>query len=531
MYHSKIDPVDGQDAGTAAITVAARAAAQSRQFTIFTVDGETFGVSLEEVKEIIRLPEVVRVPLAPPSLEGLTNLRGLVLPIVNTRTLFGADPVEPDDATRVVILDRGQPVGIVVDRVVSVMTVDLDRIEDASSVETSIRSDLLRGVIKDTSELGLVMVLDAARLIEQEFEALGLDKADREGLISRGNTDSPAADHAVDAGQEELQLVSFEVAGQEYALPIQSVREIVQLPENVTRVPKAAPSVMGVISLRDRLLPVVSLRCLFGLGAVEHSDHNRVAVVSVGSGDLMVGVVLDKVNEVLRVRRHGIDAMPSMLAADRDLAEITSICRLDGGKRLVSVLSAEAMFDRPAIESVLENAIEATGGVTAAMTANDEGRARSLAAEEEQFVVFRLVDEEFGVDIATVQEIVRVPEDLAKVPRTEDFIRGVMNLRGSVIPLIDQRARFNLPPCDDNDRQRIVVFTTGGVQTGFIVDSVSEVMRIRREHIKPAPDMSDRQRRVIRRVANLPETRRMILLLDAEQMLDLGQVDLAGAAA
>lgn len=525
MYQTKIVPADGTGiAAPDGLPSGQGGGSEPRQFTIFTVDGETFGVSLGEVKEIIRMPEVVRVPLAPPSLEGLTNLRGTVLPVVNTRSLFGGAAIEHDDATRVVILDRAQPIGIVVDRVVSVVSVDPERIEDAASVETSIRSDLLRGVIKDSGELGLVMVLDAGRLVEQEFEALALGKLERESLGATQDNATTSQGEAEDAGLEELQLVSFEVADQEYALPIHSVREIVQLPENVTRVPKAAPSVMGVISLRDRLLPVVSLRRLFGLAAVDHSDHNRVAVVSVGSGDLLVGVVLDKVNEVLRVRRGGIDPMPSMLAADRDLAEITSICRLDGGKRLVSILSAEAMFDRPAIEAALESAAangSSANGEEIGMAAGEAGRGRMGANDEEQFVVFRLVDEEFGVDIATVQEIVRVPDDLAKVPRTEDFIRGVMNLRGAVIPLIDQRARFNLPPCDDSDRQRIVVFTMGGVQTGFIVDSVSEVMRIRREHIKPAPDMSDRQRRVIRRVANLPETRRMILLLDTEQLLDV----------
>lgn len=528
MYQSRIDtqgalpagPPEARNAGAGTSASAGDMPAAPRQFTIFTVDGETFGVPLDAVKEIIRLPDVVRVPLAPPSLEGLTNLRGTVLPIVNTRSLFGGMPVPPDDATRVVILDRGLPIGIVVDRVVSVVSVDPERIEDAASVETSVRSDLLRGVIKDEGALGLVMVLDAGKLIEQEFETLALGQAERTGLAAERG-EAPPRDEAASADLEELQLVSFEVAGQEYALPIHSVREIVQLPETVTRVPRAAPSVMGVISLRDRLLPVVSLRRLFGLAAGEHTDHSRVAVVSVGQGDLLVGVVLDRVNEVLRVRRRGIDPMPAMLAADRDLAEITAICRLDGGRRLVSILSAEAMFDRPAIEQALESAIETSGQGGTAMAASDDNRSRARSGDEEQFVVFRLVDEEFGVDIATVQEIVRVPADLAKVPRTDDCIRGVMNLRGAVIPLIDQRARFNLPPCADNDRQRIVVFTMGGVQTGFIVDSVSEVMRIRREHIKPAPDMSDRQRRVIRRVANLPETRRMILLLDTEQLLDV----------
>lgn len=524
MKHSKIETAA---AGEVPPPVDLAGGSGQRQFTVFTVDGETFAVGLDEVKEIIRMPQVVRVPLTPPSLEGLTNLRGTVLPVVSTRALFGCEAAEPDDATRVVVLDHGQPVGIVVDRVVSVVSVDAGRIEDAAGVETSVRSDLLRGVIKDQGALGLVMVLDTARLIGQEFDALTIGSMAGAGLLASGNEPSATTTQGSQtAADEEIQLVSFEVAGQEYALPIQSVREIVQLPEAVTRVPKAASSVVGVIALRDRLLPVVSLRRLFGLAAKDSAETDRVAVVSLGEGAsdtgsaLVVGLLLDKVNEVLRVRRSGVDAMPPMLAADRDLAEITAICRLDGGKRLVSILSAEAMFEAPAVAEAIkgvEDNQEAAMNHTASRTA-------TRAEDMEQFVVFRLEDEEFGVDIATVQEIVRVPDDLAKVPRTEDYIRGVMNLRGAVIPLVDQRARFNLPPCEDHDRQRIVVFTISGTQTGFIVDSVAEVMRIARADIKPAPEMTDPARRMIRRVANLPDTRRMILLLDTEKLIDLEPV-------
>lgn len=525
MFHSRIE------ADPAAATPGAGVATAPQQFTIFTVEGETFAVSLDEVKEIIRMPDVVRVPLAPASLEGLTNLRGTVLPIVNARCLFGSTRAVADDATRVVILDHGHPIGIVVDRVVSVVTIETDRIEDARAVETSVRSDLLRGVIKDQGGLGLVMILATRQLIEQEFALLALaSRAGEAGARIDAAIDAPPATVA-DTSRDEVQLVSFEVAGQEYALPIASVREIVQLPDTITCVPKAAPSVLGVISLRDRLLPVVSLRRLFRLGADELAEHNRVAVVSVNNGALVVGVVLDRVNEVLRVRRASIEPVPTMLAAQADMAEITAICRLDGGRRLVSILSAEAMFDSDTITSgAITDALEAAGG-DMATTAQISNRSTGTIAQEEQFVIFRLMDEEFGVEISTVQEIVRVPSELAKIPRTEAFIRGVMNLRGAVIPLIDQRARFNLPPCEANDRQRIVVFTLGGVQTGFIVDSVSEVMRIGRDRIKPAPDMSEPQRRIIRQVANLPEARRMILLLDAERLLDTTEIAAVADAA
>ena len=85
--------------------------------------------------------------------------------------------------------------------------------------------------------------------------------------------------------------------------------------------------------------------------------------------------------------------------------------------------------------------------------------------------MFRLMDEEYGVPIDAVQEIVRVPELLTRVPKTPAFIEGVINLRGAVLPVVDQRRRFGLPGAERNDRQRIMVFTISGVRTGFIVDS------------------------------------------------------------
>ena len=475
------------------------------QFVIFFVADEAFAVPLSSVKEIIRAPSLVHLPLSPASLQGLANLRGEVLPIVSTRRLFGLDDAPVDDATRVIILDHGKPLGIVVDRMANVVTVEPGKIESAEGIQTTVDSDILRGVIKDISGVALVMVLDTVLLLEADFSASELTTgAKRE----RGAADLER--QTVQAVQEDvLQLVSFEVCGQEYALPIEHVQEIVQAPDEITRVPKADAAVLGVMNLRDRLLPVVSLRTLFGLEAGELGDHNRVVVVSLPNG-LSVGVVMDRVKEVLRVARSVLDPMPSLLAQDDNLREIVSICRLEKGERLVSVLSAEAMFN--AAQQELQ-----------AMASEDQPQARDIArgvSDEEQIVVFRLMEEEYGLAISAVQEIVRVPEQITHVPKTPSFVEGLVNLRGAVIPLVDQRSRFGLPRAAWSDRQRIMVLTIDGVRTGFIVDSVSEVMRVPRSAVDDAPALSEQQRRVIRRVANLPEHKRMILLLEAAQMLD-----------
>jgi purine-binding chemotaxis protein CheW len=282
------------------------------------------------------------------------------------------------------------------------------------------------------------------------------------------------------------------------------------------------------MTLRNRLLPLVSLREMFGLPRQDVADSNKIVVVSLGEGAsaMSVGVMMDSVREVLRVSHAVIDPMPAMLARGSDMSEIQSICRLQGGKRLVSILSADKMFDTGEIRTLAQTQKQ---GATD-MAEQDSGMRNAGIDDEEQFVVFRLMNEEYGVPIGSVQEIVRVPAELTRVPKTPDLIEGVVNLRGVVLPVVDQRRRFGLPSMDRNDRQRIMVYTIRGVRTGFIVDSVSEVMRISASVIGISPHLSEEQQRLIRRVANIEKQNRMILLLDVDQLLDVKELDVVGTA-
>jgi purine-binding chemotaxis protein CheW len=139
--------------------------------------------------------------------------------------------------------------------------------------------------------------------------------------------------------------------------------------------------------------------------------------------------------------------------------------------------------------------------------------------DDEQVVVFRLNKEEFGVPIASVQEIVRVPEELIRVPKSPSFVEGVINLRGTVLPVIDLRMRMGLQQIERNDRQRIMVFLLGSVRTGFIVDQVAEVLKIPRSAIEPAPQLSKEQSALLSRMANLEKQKRMVQLLDPPHLM------------
>lgn len=139
---------------------------------------------------------------------------------------------------------------------------------------------------------------------------------------------------------------------------------------------------------------------------------------------------------------------------------------------------------------------------------------------ELQLVVFGLADEAYGVDINTVESIIKLQE-ITKVPHVPDFVEGVTNLRGSVLPVIDLRMRFGLEEgAADDKEKRIVVVDASGSQVGMIVDSVSEVLTISDEDVKPpAAIMSTVDSAFITGIAKVGE--RLVILLDLSMVLTI----------
>lgn len=134
-----------------------------------------------------------------------------------------------------------------------------------------------------------------------------------------------------------------------------------------------------------------------------------------------------------------------------------------------------------------------------------------------QFVSFVVAGEEFGVNILTVQEIIR-PVDITRVPHAPDFVEGVINLRGRILPVIDLRTRFGFPERERDDDMRIIVVEIGAQTVGFMTDSVQEVLRVDVTSIEPAPELAvGIDAGYLRGVAKLEE--RLLILLDLENLL------------
>jgi purine-binding chemotaxis protein CheW len=145
-----------------------------------------------------------------------------------------------------------------------------------------------------------------------------------------------------------------------------------------------------------------------------------------------------------------------------------------------------------------------------------------------QFVGFRLDAEEYAIAITKIQEII-VMKPITRIPQVPGVIEGLINLRGSVIPIVNLRKLFALPPRGFDDETRTIIVNVGDRTIGYIVDEVTQVMRISNDQIQPAPaSVSALAKRYIAGLARLDD--RLLILLEIEALLDPDELPLASDA-
>jgi len=141
-----------------------------------------------------------------------------------------------------------------------------------------------------------------------------------------------------------------------------------------------------------------------------------------------------------------------------------------------------------------------------------------------EFLAFTLGNEEYGIDILKVQEI-RGYENVTRIANAPEFIKGVVNLRGTIVPIIDMRIKFNLDEPTYNELTVVIILTLGKRVVGMVVDSVSDVTTLSNEQIKPAPDMGTTlNTNYLLGLGTLDG--RMLILVDIEKLMSSSEMGL-----
>lgn len=446
---------------------------------LFKAGQRLFALPVIDVVEIIRPLAMTRVPQSPPELLGLANFRGTAVPIVSVAALLNLPSGSTQSTARIIIINRKTLVGLMVDEV---------------------------STLGNTSDANL---LDLDALLARNFKF----QSRRDRKIDARLDAASVPDG--DAESELLSILAFLVAEQEFALAVDQIEGVATLPPSIVRVPRTDQAMLGAAEVDGALVPLISLHYLLGF-APRDLDQKTSRVILLRLGAALVGVVVDGIKEILRVAQDALDQVPSVLTRGKGEAQIEAICRFDRGRRLISLLAPTKLFDAETMARILT---ESQHGAVEMSSGNQK------SADGEQFIVFQLGSECYGIPIGSVDEVVRCPDTLTRVPIAPAFVRGLMNLRGKALPVIDQNQRFSIEEASEVQRKRIIVVTVEGLKAGFLVDKVSEVLTVSASEISPAPELPNDSAGVIDRVAMVERDGHMILLIDPKALLDRAERD------
>jgi purine-binding chemotaxis protein CheW len=489
-----------------------------QQLVSFHIDTEKYSFPIDIVQEIVKFFNYTVVPGAHETVKGIMNLRGNILPLINLRKRLGFKEKEFDKDTRIIVItSKGLPTGIIVDKLDEVLNVTAEEIEPPPN-SASDDQELLKGIAKVNGGEKIVMVLDENRIIPDKDiynNSLELKNSPKTEIRSKAKQIEP-----------EKLIISFKLETEEFAMDIMNVQEILRL-RDITDVPKSPDFLLGIMKLRENIIPVIDIKALLGLrydtgellfkekfsedsDYYDETDMRRIVVLNIG--ETVAAILVDAVFEVLRISEKLIEPFPH--SGDKDKYQYAKgVCKLDNGKRLLTLVSLSETLSKESIDFLHGTIGEQETEIKDIFKQEDTG-------EEIELVCFDLGGEEYGINIMEVREIIRF-HSITTVPNSPDYVAGIVNLRGNVLPVIDLRIRFDKEVVEWNEENRIVVVEMGERLTGLIVDNVNDVITISENEIEYTKSVmkSDDSDDLIKGICKLDNGEKILILLDVNAVL------------
>ncbi len=475
--------------------------------TFYLEDQIELAFPVKRVREATRVADrIIELPTSRDYVQGIMNLRGSVIPIINLKKRLNLSDVTYRDDSRVAIVESNRKhYGILVDCTKDVLSVQKDAFETIGS-ELQNDDKVICGVIKLDGGQRLLEVVD----IDQVFFGLSEDELEIDGHSEECERSRTKRETAHE------RYLAFSNTDQEFAVDIQSVREIVLLGDiDETYCEK---EILGTVRLHGRRLPVIDFRTIsdFDADRVDSfsNANKKVLVLQSNSGEF--GAIIDSVSEIIDVFSDDILPLPLMNkgtgigvihpSEDRNILLIDvqkSFARYADKLKAISSLSNDSIVDTQ------ENSARKTG---------------HNYISNNSYLVFG-ADRTFAIDTDHVCEILpSIP--IIGVPETDAFIRGIINLRGDVLPVLDTRRFFRLSIKKDSETESVnlIIANSQDHSVALLVDEIYSIARCDKH--MDVPDLhsplSDRQScfKSMIVAAGANGIKDHVLILDLEKILE-----------
>lgn len=441
-------------------------------FGTFFIGGNEFAISVESIQEVVNEPsEFTKIPLSPDYLLGLFNLRNLIIPVVDLRSIFGLslESSETEDR-KVAIIEHGEfCFGLLVDRTGDVFSSrDIDQ-NAFSHRGGDIKETIVGGVFKLDNGKRLVQALDP-------FELLNLEKLPR---VSGSVTSALSRKKS---GRRK-QCISFEVGDSLCAFEMTSIKEIVEL-DKVDNSALAHGWTLGAIDLRGSTVPIVDFRMFLGEQGKVSPDSvagKGYKLVVMRIGENLISLLVDSINNIISYFDDDLMDFPGVGVHRR---EIFKGCLSDTDGNMVLLLDHTLVIND-------EDLGEITRGHSKLFREEVEAsRATNNNSKLKRTLISFSVGGQFALDIKDVNEVIGFPDTIVRPPNMPNFVEGMVNLRGELIPIINLRSLYHLEPAEP-EQSKLLIFTSENKKYGIMVDAVDSIVNLSEYNSNVLPRLSD----------------------------------------
>lgn len=469
----------------------------SMDLVTFKINDIEYALPVSYVKEIIRIPYMIKPPNAQKEIIGICYLRGDILPIIDTEMLFNGTLSEQKENSRVIVLDNNkQRVGLLSDKVSEVISITYDDIKEVPSNIGRIERIYLDGiVIKDNGKRVIILL-------------------NIEGILKPGRYETDAADQIYDIAKtestkqqdtEEDQILLFSMDSVEYGISISHVNEIIRLPKLINS-PYAPSYVEGVFAIRNKVIPLINLGKYLNIN--EHKPNETDKVIILNLEGTLIGFLVENVSRIIAVKKEFIFDNTQKEGFSKYIKEFVSA---GNDKRLIQVLDIYKMKDLWEYKEIIND-----------LKTDYNQRDTENKNEFEHIVIFKLDNQEYGVNIGYVNEIRRINE-ITRLPKAPYFIDGMIDLREEILPIINLKKMFDMQGVYTHIENKIVVAEYENRKVGILIDGTSGIMKLPKNNIEDAPIIQNdsKYKNYIYKVAKFNNNDRNIIILNFPEILSL----------
>jgi purine-binding chemotaxis protein CheW len=428
-------------------------------FGTFFIDKTEFAISVENVQEVINYPDSISVmPLAPDFLDGVFNLRGVIVPILNLSRLLKISPGMVGAATKVAILNYGfASVGLAFDRTGEIIRPMPEERSEYQYKDGSIHR-VIKGALKLNGGSRLLQVLDPAALVSIENVPQ---------LLANDQTQVTRAAALRERVKLRKKCITFTVSNVRLAFEITGIYEILSVPE-IQASPLASELWFGMINLRKYSVPVLSFANIIGRPTHQVEPANqRIIVIKIEQE--LFGLLVDSVESI---DSYSIDAVMPLPLLNQAKKEIFVGCISVPEQGDVFLLDHKKILNDKEV-------FEITQGHARLYQVDAVDELKVTREAQKKYISFS-IHHHLGVPIEDVREIINFSREVIDAPGMPEYVLGILNLRGRIVTIIDARELYQIKEDDSVNiaEKKIMVFQKNDDLYGLVVDSVESIISI-----------------------------------------------------